>query len=595
MLLAQEDSAKSKSLDSILLRQKGILRQLAQSILVDTTQEESKKVQRIDELYKRYNDRVIRHILIQTLPFGVSIGDTSKKINNLLTHLADDLHYKSRDYVIRNNLFFREHDRLSAYLLADNERHLRDLPFIHDARIIVMPVNGKRDSVDVIVLTKDILSLGGAIDIRGPKNTSVLLKEDNHLGWGDRLQLQALYERDRFTPFGYGGEYIKRNLAGSFIDLSIGHLSYNNALVSQRREETETFAQLVKPLVNPYMLWTYAAEYSVHQSQNMYVPDSLFKTDFDYRYTITDLWAGWNITADRIFTRLSNDRLRTLISGRFFNQQFTKTPDRYEHTYYFPYADLMAALGSVTIYRQVFYKTQYIYGFGRNEDVPEGSETTITAGWTRKNGQERPYVGIEWQRYFFNHRDHYFNYTLRLGSFLHQGKLQDASLLTNLEYFSPLNELGTKWKERLFVTASYTKQFNTLLDGPLYAEGTYGLPSFSNNYLPGERRITARIESEFFSSWSFVYFRIAPFAFTNATYFKQHNPDGTIENKFFPSVGGGFRVRNESLTFGTMEVRVHYFPDKNVMRNSWLYEFNTNLRFKYNKDFIKRPDFIQLN
>lgn len=486
VLYAQADSVKRRSLDSFLLRQKGLLGQLAQSILVDTSQEEPKNVQRIDQLYQRYEGRAIRSITIQTLPFGVSIGDTTKKINNMLTHLADDLHYKSRDYVIRNNLFFKERDHLTAYLLADNERHLRDLPFIHDAKIIVTPVRGHRDSVDVIVLTKDILSIGGSLDVRGPKNSSVILKEDNHLGWGDRFQLQALYERDRNDPFGYGGQYIKRNMAGTFMDVSIGHLTYNNALVSQRREETQTFAQVVKPLVNPYMLWTYAAEFSVHQSHNMYVPDSLFKSDFDYKYTITDLWAGWNITADRIFRHNKNDRKRTLISGRFFNQHFFIRPEKYMSEYYYPYSDLTAVLGGFTFYRQIFYKTQYIYGFGRNEDVPEGGETTVTAGWTRKNGIERPYLGLELQRYFFNSAKHYFNYALRVGSFLNKGKLQDASLLASFEYFSPLNEWGTKWKERLFFSGSYTKQFNTLLDGPLYAEGTYGLPSFSNNYLPGE-------------------------------------------------------------------------------------------------------------
>lgn len=595
LLQAQEDSVKRKSLDSFFLKQKGILGQLAQSIFVDTAQEETKKVQRIDQLYQRYNGRYIRQIIIQTLPFGVSIGDTTKKINNMLTHLADDLHYKSRDYVIRNNLFFREKDPLSAYLLADNERHLRDLPFINDARIIVSPIRGKKDSVDIIVLTKDVLSIGGSVDMRGPQNTSVVLKEDNHLGWGDRLQLQALYERDRKVPFGYGGQYIKRNLAGSFIDVSLGHLTYENALTTGRREETKSFVQLLKPLVNPYMLWTYAAEFSVHQSNNMYLDDTLFIKDYDYRYITADIWAGWNITADRIFSMNKNDRLRTLISARIFKQEFSKKPERYEQDYYFPYADLTAALGAITIYKQIFYKTQYIYGFGRNEDVPEGNEATITAGWTRKNGIERPYLGLEWQQYFFNHSEHYFNLAIHTGSYLNHGKLQDASLLTSLEYFSPLNEWGTKWKQRLFLTASYTKQFNTLLDGPLYAEGTYGLPSFSNNYIPGERRITAKIESVFFSPWSILYFKLAPFTFTNATYFKQHNYDGTVANKFFPSVGGGLRIRNESLTFGTMEVRAHFFPDKSVMKNSWLFEFNTNLRFKYNKDFIKRPDFIELN
>ena len=594
-LFAQNDSSKPKSLDSILLHQKGILHQLAQNLFVDTTGTDINKLQRLDQLYQKYNGRIIRKIIIQTLPLVVSIGDTTKRINNMLTHLVDDLHYKSRNYVINNNLFFKENDHLSSYLIADNERHLRDLPFIDDAKIIVSPIRNNRDSIDIIVLTKDILSFGGSLDARGTKYISVSLKEDNYLGWGDRIQLQALRDANRQKMFGYGAEYLKRNIGGSFVDATIGYTTFADALTSGRKEETKSYVQFIKPLVNPYMFWTYAASFAVHDAKNMYLPDSTFTSDFNYRYTVADFWAGWNITADRIFRSNKNDRSRALLSARLLNQQFSQKPVRYEKNYYYPYSDVTAMLGALTFYKQVSYRTQYIYGFGRNEDVPEGFEANITAGWTKKNEIDRPYVGLEYQSYFFNHKEHYFNYALKAGGYLNKGRFQDASVLASLEYFSPLNEWGTQWKQRIFVTANFTQQFNTFLDEPLYVESKYGLPGFYNNGIPGERRITAKAESVFFSPWSLLFFKLAPFVFTNATYFKQHNLDGNIENNFYPSIGGGLRIRNESLTFGTIEVRTHYFPYNRFMNNSWLFEFNTNLRFKYNKDFIKRPHFIDLN
>ncbi len=42
--------------------------------------------------------------------------------------------------MIRDHVFFREKKPLNPYLLADNERYLRDLNFIVDARIYVMPL-----------------------------------------------------------------------------------------------------------------------------------------------------------------------------------------------------------------------------------------------------------------------------------------------------------------------------------------------------------------------------------------------------------------------------------------------------------------------
>ena len=52
-------------------------------------------------------------------------------------------------------------------------------------------------------------------------------------------------------------------------------------------------------------------------------------------------------------------------------------------------------LGSISIFRQDFYKTQYVYGFGRNEDVPEGVDFSLTGGWTNKNNRVRPYTGLD--------------------------------------------------------------------------------------------------------------------------------------------------------------------------------------------------------
>ncbi|WP_332700055.1 hypothetical protein, partial [Halalkalibacter lacteus] len=80
--------------------------------------------------------------------------------------------YKTRAWVVHNNLFFREHDRLSPYLLANNERYLRDLPYMREARILVWPVR-VNDSVDVIVITKDVLSIGGSIAMRNSKSATV--------------------------------------------------------------------------------------------------------------------------------------------------------------------------------------------------------------------------------------------------------------------------------------------------------------------------------------------------------------------------------------------------------------------------------------
>jgi hypothetical protein len=60
-------------------------------------------------------------------------------------------------------------------------------------------------------------------------------------------------------------------------------------------------------------------------------------------------------------------------------------------------------------------------------------------------------------------------------------------------------------------------------------------------------------------------------------------------------LGGGFRTRNENLVFGTIEVKGYLFPRVNEGTKNWRLEFSTNIRFKYNSSFIRRPDFVSPN
>jgi len=54
----------------------------------------------------------------------------------------------------------KEKSLLSSYKLADNERLIRSLDFIQDARILVNYIPDNPDSVDLIVVVKDLFSIG---------------------------------------------------------------------------------------------------------------------------------------------------------------------------------------------------------------------------------------------------------------------------------------------------------------------------------------------------------------------------------------------------------------------------------------------------
>jgi hypothetical protein len=589
----QSDTLKRNTIDSLLNKPKGILGQITQNLLADTIIEDEKNLQRNDQPFLKYEGRIIRNIIIQSIEFGKPIQDTAKKLVEKLARAANNVHYKTRAWVIHNNLFFHENEKISPYLLGNNERYLRDLPYFKDAKIVVRPVKGNADSADVIITTKDVLSIGGSMSLRNSKSAIIEIKEDNLLGWGDRLEGQALYDEKRRLPFGYGGAYIKRNIAGSFIDGSVGYLNFDKTFNTGKREEKVGFIEFVKPLVNPYMLWTYAFNAETHASDNMFLSDSIYASDVKYKYKLYDSWAGYNLSAKRIDNENEFKKLRFLLSTRIVDQKFLDRPNFYADKYYYAYADLFAVLGAVSVFQLNSYKTRFIYGFGRNEDLPEGLDASFTAGYTKKAERVRPYAAINFQRYFFTGDESYFNYSLSTGTYWYKKRFEDITLLGNIDFFSRLMHLGPKWLQRSFINASFGKQVNSLLDEPFFVESRYGLPEFKNNSTAGSMRATVKAESVFFSPWSVLYFRFAPFIFGSATAFKLRN-DGS-DTKLYTAIGGGIRTRNESLIFGTMELRAVYLPTPDLFNHRYIIQFNTNLRFKYTQNFIRRPEFVQVN
>ena len=585
------DTLPRKKGDQYLETRKGLLGKIVKSLKKDTSQvDQANELRRNDEAYKKYEGLIIRDVIIKRIPFGISFADTSKKLINKLTDLANDLHHLTKKRVIENNLFFKKNDSLKPYLMADNERFLRQLPYIQDADFIVVPIAVNSDSVDVIVMVKDVFSLGGAIGSLGLQQSQVQFREDNFAGSGNAGVLYALYDDKRKNNFAFGGEYIRRNIGGSFIDGILGYQSFYPSFYGPK-EENYYYLNLMKPLVNRYMHWTYELNASYHSTRNMYDKDSIYYAAINAQYYNVEAWAGYNINATDFTAREESDKLRKLVGLRFITQKFQERPAEYLTQYNWQYADLTGLLATVSFYRQNFYKTQYIYGFGRNEDIPEGLLLSLTSGYTLKQGKSRPFLGFNYERSHFNHQKNYISYTLRAEGFLNKVSIEDINLLGEISYFDHLKALGTKWKQRFFLNLGVAQQINTILNEPLFLNSKFGLPEYGHNLIGGTLRSTIKAESVFFSPWSLAAFRFAPFVFSNVGVFSPYQSDTHI----YTAIGGGLRTRNESFVFGTIEIRGFYFPEKNFRNASFSLELSTNVIFKYNSQFVKKPDFIEIN
>ena len=574
--LFAQDSLKSKLLDRKISKQ--VIRNITRSS--DTV-----TAVKSEQAYMRYDGKIIRHISIRHTGFEQSIYDTARNFKNRVTRIANSLHSNTHESVIRDNLFIRENKPLNPYKLADNERYLRDLDFILDSKIIVKSIRGNPDSVDVVVITRDVFSLGPTFSSRGIDQVTAGLYDANLMGLGQRLEVDAGFEVGRVPFTGLNFLYRKSSIGGTLINGTIGVTQINRGISIGDENEYAYFLRLDRPLVSPYSRMAGGLELSRNWSKNVYAePDSLFRK---YTYTVQDLWVGYNLGINN----RTRNRNRYFAAARYFRQHYIRQPLQSEELLLPRYNDQKFLLGELTFYKQNFYKTRYLYGFGRTEDVPYGHRLSVTTGWLKEFGMKRLYLGFSAVKGVVMKQGNFYQGEAGFGTFVNEGKSEDAFVFTNLLFYSKLlmmNEL----KLRQLVSVGYAKAFNPKVRELLTLNDE--LLGFKPDSLYGTQRISLRTETTIFLKAQLAGFRFAPFLSLENAFLKVHPTTNTPGN-FYWGTTGGIRLRNENLIFGTIELRAFYFPSPPIGVEALSFKITTNVRLKYSGGFVRPPAFVRYN
>ena len=541
---------------------------------------------RSEEVFMPYEGKIIRDIIITHLGFERSVTDTTKRIKTAVTRAANAIHSNSKEWLIRDNLFIRENKPVNPYKMADNERYLRDLDFILDARFYVIPLGHTEDSVDIIVITRDVFSIGGSFNPTSPTKTRFKVYDVNLVGAGQRVQFNGLMENGRVPPFGYELLYRKNSIGGSFVTLTAGYTQLNSGSSYGDEEEKAYYLKLDRPLVSPYTELAGGMEISRNWSMNYYdAPDTIFR---QYAYLVNDAWIGYNLGAHLNM----HDRNRHFIAIRAFDQHFIRQPLQSFEGENPIYNNKTFVLGGLTFFKQNFYTARYIYGFGRTEDIPYGHNISLNFGWTRQLGLERPYLGVDASKSFVHKTGRFYNVSVRAGGFPNGG-LEDVAVLLSGAVTSKLVAYKKLLIRNTF-SGSITNIYNPRTSLPLDINNNLGLRGFVADSLWGTKRLQLSGETVVFTPIKLLGFSIAPFTAFDAALLSRKN-QGMFANKPYAGVGGGLRTRNENLVFGTIEFRLMYYPRTVEDISNFNIKVSSNLRVKYSASFVKPPSFVVYN
>ena len=547
-----------------------------------------------EQVFLPETGRVIRNITYKRVQvFGPSnITDTSFRSSSKILRLANNMHYDSRQWVIKASLFFRPGDTINAYELADNERYLRHLPFITDARIYVTNSTGVSDSVDIVVVTKDVFEYGGELGELSTSNAKISAYNNDLFGAGQSLQVGFLWDQT-FTPRTMTQvQYTKSNMGGTFIDGTVGYtLLNNNNPLDTGNYEGSYYLSLNRPLFRNITPVIGGLNLANNYSINFHnLPDTIYR---DYKYNIVDAWIGYNFRPQQKRNGEITRRPSLAVLVRHYNLYFTENPSEEIYRNDPVYNNRRYVLGEFAIYKQDFFKAHYFFGFGKTEDIPLGYNFGLYTGEETWSLRRRTYTGVNLQKYWITPLKGLLNTSFGISTFWHNGtgSAEDAVIHGSIDYYSRLFTLK-EGHLRQFVSLDYLDCPNPYFYKPLSINGGFGIYGIENTLINGYERLNLRSMTTWYSPMKVYGFHFNFQATAQASQLNYERPQ-LFDNRTLAGFGLGCEIKNENLTFNTFKIDGNYFPFVPTgMRRNYYFEITTVTDFSFNIFPLRSPAYL---
>ena len=277
------------------------------------------------------------------------------------------------------------------------------------------------------------------------------------------------------------------------------------------------------------------------------VPTEEDSIRYPYKRNFQDAWLGRAVLLPG-----SNQRLNLSFATRVFREDFTERPYVSADSNHFFHNDFLF-LNELVLTKRKFLKSTMIQAFGITEDIPIGYLFKLVGGHEFGEFVDRPYFGLGASAGDFWEDVGYFSASAEYGSYIENGKSEEGIATFHGLYFSPLLKLRRN-QFRQFLTVNYTTSFRPLISQQFdFVEGIRGI----DQDVLGDRKFSVNLESVVFHPLKLYGFRMATYAFYDFGWISFGSPLITSKN-FQSAIGIGFRLRNESLLFRTIQLRFAY-------------------------------------
>ncbi len=502
-----------------------------------------------ENYFQSFSGKTIRNITIKRLDvFGERI-DLEEELTetHFLERIGNRLHIKTSEITIARNLFFQEGDTINHEILSDNERILRGLTNIEDARFYILEDAFIEDVVDIVIMTRDYWSKGFNLQMNEVDAGRIELYDRNIAGRGRELQMNLHFDAGREQELGIEALFNAANIYGTFID---GYINYMNVFGDRLFR-----VSFDRSFYTPNIKYAGGASFThVNRKGNFNYPDTVY-LNVILRYNSHDYWLARSFP----MRKKGKDYLRSgiAISGRLLSNRFFERPPVADNLFY-RYHSRNLYLAGVAWTRQRFYRSRFIYRLGQYEDIPTGSIMEAVAGYEDNQFFSRTYLGGRIATGFVSDKTGFLFSSISLGSFINKGVYEQSLLSIQNRWFSPLTPLG-KNNFRQFIEIRYVIGANRFEEEYISLSGPGGIRGLRSPEMEERQKLVFNLESVFFSPASILGFRFAWSVFSDFGWIGPETKS-VFKGNIYSGIGLGLMIRSELMVFPSLILRLAYFP-----------------------------------
>ncbi|MFV0553800.1 MAG: hypothetical protein ACK5LR_03760 [Mangrovibacterium sp.] len=544
------------------IKSRKLTRLIYEGIMVDRgnpDKVENARLEQYEALY-RLQGRTINSIRINRLDaFGPTLEDTAFVNPNNFVKWANNLHAKSSLGNIERNIFLRSGDRLDPEQILENERLIRQMEYIKDARILASVDALDSTKVNLVVITKDVFSYGVDAQIGGLEDGYFALFNQNTWGIGHELYGGPVWNTQAHDGLGFKTSYTARNILGSYTDAMMGYVN------SYRQEGVAI--NIERPFAKISNTWGGGLDYYRMFRTNSYYETNMhldLNTSTPINYWAIDWWAGH---AFKLGMHDEFGSQQLVVSGRYRKVNFMERPQAGNDGNQF-FADSELYMMSFSLLKRMYLRDNHIYGYGITEDIPKGYLHELVLGYDNNEFNRRLYSHLYLSTgNLLSFRPSYFFLSGGFGTFFDNRKMEQGEIQVNANLITRQFELNNH-TVRQFFSASYIQGVNRFEQEYLELDDANGIRGFQSNLIAGQKKLNVQTETLYFLPRKYWGFNIAFFDFIDVGILAGKN-QMLARGRWYTGFGGGIRFKNESLVFETIQIRLAFYPWSPADQSFW--------------------------